>query len=121
VVSIRKRTRLIHLSRFPATTKQTTRWFLAELHFCCQLNDSEFLVDGASYLGSALDEDGHRFQAMSNGDRNAIECFFCEIERRPSSFANSYSQVTLETAQPWLEAFAVYYNSRQNSRNRERH
>ena len=42
---------IIHVSRFPATTKQTTRWFLAELHRRCQLDDPVFLVDGASYLG----------------------------------------------------------------------
>ncbi|PSQ03707.1 IS6 family transposase, partial [Halobacteriales archaeon QS_4_69_31] len=29
-------------------------------------------------------------------------------------FANSFSHVTLETAQSWLEAFAVYHNARQN-------
>ena len=43
---------IIHFSLFPSTTNQTTRWFLAELHRRCQLGDPEFLVDGASYLGS---------------------------------------------------------------------
>ena len=105
---------IIHVSLFPATTKQTTRWFLAELHRQCRLDDVVFLVDGASYLGTVLDDDGYRFQVMSNGNRNAIERVFCEIERRTSSFANSFSHVTLETAQSWLEAFAVYHNSRQN-------
>ncbi|RLM52642.1 IS6 family transposase, partial [Halorubrum sp. Atlit-26R] len=36
-----------------------------------------------------------------------------EIKRRTSSFANSFSNVALETAQDWLEAVAVYHNSRQ--------
>jgi len=99
---------IIHLRLFPATTKQTTRWFLAELHRQCRLDDVVFLVDGASYLGTVLDEDGYRFQVMSNGNRNAIERVFCEIERRTSSFANSFSHVTLETAETWLEALAVY-------------
>jgi len=105
---------IIHVSLFSSTTKQTTRWFLTELHRRCRLGDPEFLVDGASYLGSVLDEDGYRFQVISNGNRNAIERVFCEIERRTSSFANSFSHVTLETAQSWLEAFAVYHNARQN-------
>ena len=105
---------LIHLSLFPATTKQTTRWFLAELHRQCRLDDVVFLVDGASYLGTVLEEDGYRFQVMSTGNRTAIERVFWEIERRTSSFANSFSHVTLETAQSWLEAFAVYHNARQN-------
>jgi len=30
-----------------------------------------------------------------------------------SSFANSFSNVVLETAKKWPKAFAVYYNSRQ--------
>ena len=105
---------IIHVSLFSSTTKQTTRWFLTELHRRCRLGDPEFLVDGASYLGSVLDEDGYRFQVISNGNRNAIERVFCEIERRTSSFANSFSHVTLETVQSWLEAFAVYHNARQN-------
>jgi len=105
---------IIHLSLFPTTTKQTTRWFLDELHHQCRLNDSVFLVDGANYLGPVLDEDGYRFQVISNGNRNAIERVFCEIERRTSSFANSFSHVDAETAQSWLNAFAVYHNSRQN-------
>ena len=42
---------IIHVTLFSATTKQTTRWFLAELHRRCQLDDPVFLVDGASYLG----------------------------------------------------------------------
>ncbi|PSP34432.1 IS6 family transposase, partial [Halobacteriales archaeon QH_10_67_22] len=88
-----------HLRLFPATTKQTTRWFLTELHRRCRLGDPEFLVDGASYLGSVLDEDGYRFRVISNGNRNAIEHVFCEIERRTAPFATSCSHVTLETAQ----------------------
>ena len=105
---------IIHLSLFPSTTKQTTRWFLAELHRHCRLDDVVFLVDGASYLGTVLEEDGYRFQVMSNGNRNAIERVFCEVERRTSSFSNSFSHVKAETAEEWLEAFAVYHNSHQN-------
>jgi hypothetical protein len=29
-------------------------------------------------------------------------------------FTNSFSNVALATAESWLEAFAVYHNSRQN-------
>jgi transposase-like protein len=93
-----KTNEIIHLSLFPSTTKQTTRWFLEELHRQCRLNDSVFLVDGASYLGSVLAEDGYRFQVISNGNRNATERVFCKIERRTSSFANSFGHVSLEIA-----------------------
>jgi transposase-like protein len=72
-----------------------------------------FLDDDADYLGPVLAKTNHRFQIISHGNRNAIERVFLEVERRTSSFANSFSHVELETAQEWLEAFAVYHNSRQ--------
>jgi len=46
---------------------------LTELHRRYQLNNVEFLVDDADYLGSVLAEDGYRFQVMRHGNRNAIE------------------------------------------------
>jgi len=104
---------ILHVSLFSTTTKQTTRWFLEELHRRYQLDDVLFLVDDANYLGPVLAEDGYRFQVISHGNRNAIERVFWEVERRTSSFANSFSHVTLETAESWLKAFAVYHNSRQ--------
>ena len=104
---------IIHVSLFSATTKQTTRWFLTELHRRYQLDDVKFLVDDANYLGPVLAEDGYQCQRLAHGNRNAIERVFWEVERRTSSFANSFSHVELETAQEWLEAFAVYHNSRQ--------
>ncbi|MGM0447692.1 MAG: IS6 family transposase, partial [Methanobacteriota archaeon] len=64
-------------------------------------------------LGPVLAEDGYRFQVIRHGNRNAIERGFLQIERQTSSFANSFSNVALEIAQNWLEAVAVYHNSRQ--------
>ncbi|MCG1008131.1 IS6 family transposase [Halorubrum lacusprofundi] len=104
---------ILHLSHYSTATKQTTRWFLTELHRRYQLDDVEFLVDDADYLGPVFAEAGYRFRVIRHGNRNAIERVFWEIERRTSSFANSFSHVTLETAQNWFEAFAVYHNSRQ--------
>jgi len=100
---------ILYVSLFPTPTKQTTRWFLTELHHRYQLDDILFFVDDADYLGAVLAEDGYRFQTPAHGNWNAIERVFCEIERRTSSFANSFSQVELETAQNWLEAFAVHH------------
>ena len=105
---------ILHVSLYPTANKQTTRWFLSELHQRYQLNNVEFLVNNADYLGPVLAEDGYRFQVIRHGNRNAIERIFCEIERRTSSFANSFINVALETAQEWLEAVAVYHNSRQS-------
>jgi transposase-like protein len=78
---------ILHFSLFPTATKQTTRWFLTELHRRYQLTDVVFLVDDADYLGPVLAEDGYRFQTLTLGNRNAIERVFWEIERRISSFA----------------------------------
>ena len=105
---------ILHIRLFSTATKQTTRWFLADLHRRYQLDGVQFLVDDADYLGSVLDEDGYRFQVISHGNRNAIERIFWEIERRTSSFATSFNHVEPETAESWLEAFAVYHNSRQS-------
>jgi len=104
---------ILHVSLYPTANKQTTRWFLTKLHRRYQLDNVEFLVDDTDYLGSVLAEDGYRFQVIQHGNRNSIERFFWEIERRTSSFANSFSNVALEIAQNWLEAIAAYHNSRQ--------
>jgi len=106
--------KILQFRLFPTTTKQTTRWFLTELHRRYQLNNVEFLVDDADYLVSVLDEDGYRFQMISHGNRNAIERVFWEIERRTSSFATSFSHIDPPTAESWLQALAVRHNSRQS-------
>jgi transposase-like protein len=104
----------LHVRLFSTTTKQTTRWFLADLNRRCKLTSVEFLVDDADYLVNVLKEDGYRFRMVTHGNRNAIERVFWEVERRTSSFANSFSHVEPETAESWLEALAVRHNSRQN-------
>jgi len=105
---------IIHVRLFPATTKQTTRWFLADLHRRCQLDGVEFLVDDADYLVNVLDNDGYEFRVVSHGNRNAIERVFWEIERRTSSFATSFNHVNPETAESWIQALAVRHNARQS-------
>ncbi len=52
---------ILDLSLYPTATKQTTRWFLTELHRRYQFDDVKFLVDDAGYLGPVLAEDGYRF------------------------------------------------------------
>ncbi|NHX37174.1 IS6 family transposase, partial [Halolamina sp. R1-12] len=36
---------------------------------------------------------------------------FREVKRRTSSFSNSFSNVQPTTAETWLQAFAVWWNS----------
>ena len=64
------------MSLYPTANKQTTRWFLTELHRRYQLGDVKFLVDDADYFGPVLAEDGYRFQIIQHGNRNAIERVF---------------------------------------------
>jgi transposase-like protein len=104
---------ILHVSLYSTANKQTTRWFLTDLHRRYQFGNVKSLVDGADYLGTVLAEDGYLFQVIQHGNRNAIERVFWKIERRTSSFANSFRNVALETAQNWLEAFAACHNSRQ--------
>jgi len=103
----------LHVRLFPTTTKQTTRWFLADLHRRYQLDGVTFLVDDADYLVEVLSADGYDFEVIRHGDRNAIERVFREVKRRTSSFSNSFSHVEPATAESWLESFAVYHNARQ--------
>ncbi|WP_241658400.1 hypothetical protein [Halorubrum sp. BOL3-1] len=67
---------ILNLSPYPTATKQTTRWFLTDLHRRYQLNDVEFLVDDADYLGPVLAEDDYRFRVIRHEDRNATERIF---------------------------------------------
>jgi len=41
---------ILQFRLFPTTTKQTMRWFLAELYRRYRLDGVKFLVDGAEYL-----------------------------------------------------------------------
>ena len=67
---------ILHLSLYPTTTKQTTRWFLTEPHRRYQFDDVEFLVDDADHLGPVLAEEGYRFRVIRHGNRNTIERIF---------------------------------------------
>jgi transposase-like protein len=104
---------IAHVSLYPTTNKTTTRQFLTELHRRYQLDDIVFLIDGGDHLVSVFDTDGYDYRVVKHGNRNAIERVFWEIQRRTTSFANSFSHVTLQTAERWLQAAAVSHNSRQ--------
>jgi transposase-like protein len=107
-----KTNEVIALEPYPTTTKVTRRWFLDELHHRCNVAEVTILVDDATYLTEVLADDGYRFRYGPDGNMNAIERVLRGIERRTASVPNSFSHVTLGTAQSWLEAFAVYHKSR---------
>jgi len=101
----------LHVRLFQTLTTQLTLLFLRELREKQQVEQATFLVDGAQYLQTALARLGLRFQYVRHGNRNSIERVFREVERRTSSFANAFRNAELETAESWLQAFAVWHNS----------
>ena len=102
---------LLHVRLFSTTTSALTELFLSELRQKHDLDDALFLVDDAAHLKAALRRTGLRFQVDRHGNRNAIERVFREVKRRTSSFSNSFSHVQPNTAENWLRAFAVWWNS----------
>ncbi len=78
---------LLHVRLFSTYTTALTQIFLRELREKHDVEQSLFLVDGASHLQTALDRAGLRFQYERHGNRNSAERVFCEIKRRISSFS----------------------------------
>ncbi len=74
------------------------------------MSEAVFFVDHALYFSAALNRAGLRFQTARHGNRNAVERVFRKIKRRTSSFSNSFSHVDPETAETWLQSFAVWWN-----------
>jgi len=56
-------------------------------------------------------DDGLQFQHERHGNRNRVERVFREVKRRTSAFANAFRNAKLQTAESWLQAFAVWHNS----------
>ncbi|SFT09500.1 IS6 family transposase, partial [Halostagnicola kamekurae] len=102
----------LHLRLFTTTTTALTQRFLRELREKHDVEDAVFLVDHAHHLAAALQRAGLRFRSERHGNRNTVERVFREIKRRTSSFSNSFSHVDPATAETWLQAFAVWWNSR---------
>jgi len=102
---------LLHVRLFSTTTTALTQIFLRELQEKHHVDDAVFLVDDAPHLKAALHRAGLRFQVQRHGNRNAVERVFREVKRRTSSFSNCFSHVEPTTAETWLRAFALWWNS----------
>jgi len=103
--------KFLHIRLFTTTTTVLTQHFLRELQEKHDVSDAVFLVDYAQHLATALRRAGLRFQTVRHGNRNAVERIFREVKRRTSLFSNSFSNVQPTTAETWLQAFAVWWNS----------
>jgi putative transposase len=101
----------LHIRLFTTTTTVVTERFLRELREKHDVENAVFLVDHAKHLLAALRRSGLRFRPVRHGNRNPVERVFREVKRRTSSFSNSFSYVDPETAETWLQAFAVWWNS----------
>ena len=106
-----KANEFLHVRLYTTITTALTERFLRELRKKHDVEDAVFLVDHANHLATALRRSGLRFQAVRHGNRNAVERVFREVKRRTSSFSNSFSHVDPATAETWLQAFAVWWNS----------
>jgi putative transposase len=101
----------LHIRLFSTYTTGLTEIFLHELREKHDVDDAVFLVDDADWLQTALQRHGLDFRYELHGNRNSIERVFREVKRRTSSFSNCFSHVEPETAETWLQAFAVWHNA----------
>ena len=101
----------LHIRLFQTYKTALTEIFLRELREKHDVSDAVFLVDGARHLQTALRRSGLRFRYERHGNRNSVERVFREAKRRTSSFSNTFSHVDPETAETWLQSFAVWHNS----------
>jgi transposase-like protein len=102
--------RLLHVRLFPTRTQALTEMFLSELREKHLVSDAIFLVNGAPWLQAACHRHSPQFQHVTHGNRNAIERVFKELKRRTEAFANHFRHAHPETAETWLQAFAVCFN-----------
>jgi len=101
---------ILHTRLFQTRTTQLTVLFLRELREEQQIEHATFLVDGATHLASALNRLGLDFRYEKHGNRNSVERIFREVKRRMPSFSNTFSNASLDSAESWLQTFAVWWN-----------
>ena len=101
----------LHVRLLQALTTQFSLLFFRELREKQPVEHATFLVDGAQHLHTALTRLGLRFQYVRHGNRNSAERVFREVKRRTPSFSNTFRNATLNSAESWLQAFAVWHNS----------
>jgi len=96
---------------FTTITTALTQRLLRDLREKHDGKDAVFLVGHAHHLAATLQRTGLPFRPERHGNWNAVERIFREIKRRTSSFSSCFSNVDPATAEPWLQAFPVWWNS----------
>ena len=82
---------------------------LAELREKHLVDDAIFLVDGAPWLQAAATP-LTPIPTRTHGNRNAVRRVFKELKRRTKAFATHFRHADPNTAETWLQAFAVCFN-----------
>ena len=103
--------KFLHVRLFATTTATLVQQFLWEPQQKHDVPDAVFLIGYAQHLAAALRRAGLRLQTIRHGNRNAVERVFREAKRRISSSSDSFSHMQPTTAETWLQAFAVRWNS----------
>ena len=101
---------ILHVSLYSTRTIVTTKLFLRDLAEKHEVDDAEFLVDGAPWLQAGLFELGMHFRHETFGERNPVERIFQEIKRRTEQFYNTFSHAAPESAENWLLALSWAQN-----------
>jgi transposase-like protein len=101
---------ILHSRLLQTCMTQLTVLFLRELCQQQQVEHATFLVDGATHLASALDQPGLDSRYGKHGNRNSVEPISREVNRRTSSFSNTFSHASLSAAESWLQTSAVWWN-----------
>jgi transposase-like protein len=95
-----------HVRLYPTRYIVTTKIFLRELAEKHDVDDAEFLVDGAPWLRAGLFERGMHFRHEAFGERNPVEREFQEIKRLTDQFYNTFSRASPESVENWLRALS---------------
>ena len=86
------------------------REFLTELAEKHDVSDAVFLADDADDLVGALRRENLAYRVEIHGYRNHVERVSHEVQRRTSSFSNCFSNADPQTAETWLQAYAVWWD-----------
>jgi transposase-like protein len=103
--------RILHAGLYSQRNMAMTQLFLDELDEKHEVQNAEFLVDGAPWLHAGLHELGVHFRQETFGDRNPVERVFQEIKRRTNQFYNHFGNAEVETVENWLLALAWAENN----------
>jgi len=100
--------RTLHSRPFPTYMIPIAREFLIEVAEKHDVFDVVFLVDDVDDLIGGFRHKNYSHRVEQHGFRNSVERVLREVERRTPSFSTCFSHVDPSTAEPWLQAHAVW-------------